>query len=228
MNESQDRTGSRREGLGGKIHLKKLRRPDKVQPLKYLDVRKEIRAGDVLLFQGQGFLSRVIRRVTHGKYSHSALVMPAWHNRLLVMQAEATGVEIAPASKAVDCYPGKVDWWALAEEAHQQLQSEKFLDALLEPVGKPYDFLGVIWLGLLKALHLKTRMPARKPSSYFCSDYVAEVLSKGGVDMGTIVTSSTVPSDFASCGLFVYQGTLHREAPAQAASSEGTEQARGT
>jgi hypothetical protein len=199
--------------------LKKLRRPGKETPLKYLDVRKQIRAGDVLLFQGEGFLSRVIRRVTHGVYSHSALVMPVWHSRLLVMQAEARGVEIAPASKAVDCYQGKVDWWALADEAHQQLESEKFLDALLEPVGKPYDFLGVIWLGLLKALHLKARVPTRKPSSYFCSDYVAEVLRKGGVDMGTIDSSNTVPSDFSSCGLFIYRGTLHVEAPAQATTS---------
>jgi hypothetical protein len=226
MSESQDRTGSGREGLGGRIHLKKLRRPDKVQALKYLDVRKEIRAGDVLLFRGQGFLSRVICWVTHGKYSHSALVMPAWHDRLLVMQAEATGVEISPASKAVDRYAGKVDWWALAEEAHQQLKSEKFLDALLAPVGKPYDFLGVIGLGLLKLLHLNKQMPARKPSSYFCSDYVAEVLSKGGIDMGSMVTSNTVPSDFASCGLFVYRGTLHREVPVQAALPERNEQAK--
>lgn len=216
----KDEPGSGRGAERRKRRLNRLRHTEQDKPLAYWDVRDKIREGDLLLFQGDRTLSWVIRWVTHGVYSHSALVVPAWHDRLLVMQAEAHGVEIAPASHAVDRYDGKVDWWALADEAYQQLKPKKFMDALLDPVGKPYDFRGAFWLGLLKLFHVQTRTPTRRQSSYFCSEYVAEVLREGGIDMGGMVDAKTSPSDFASCGLFIYRGTLHKKVPEQTAATE--------
>jgi hypothetical protein len=191
-----------------KLPLKKLRRPKDSVVLDYQTVRKDMKLGDILLFRGRGWLSRLICRVTHGKYSHSALLMPEWHDRLLVMQAEVLGVEIAPASHAVARYKGRVDWWELATEAYQQLDREKFLDALLEPVGRPYDFVGVIGLGLRRLFHMKKPIRTHRANTYFCSDYVAEVLEKGGIDMGHLQAANVAPKDFAASGLFVYKGTL--------------------
>jgi hypothetical protein len=78
----------------------------------YQEVRDQVRMGDILLFQGNMALSHAIRWASHGLYSHCALVAPAWDQRILVMQAEMSGVEIVPASHAVDPYDGLVDWWA--------------------------------------------------------------------------------------------------------------------
>jgi hypothetical protein len=192
-----------------KLPLKKLRRPKKKIVLDYQSVRKDMKLGDILLFRGRGWLSRLICRVTHGKYSHSALLMPDWQDRLLVMQAEALGVEIAPASHAVARYKGRVDWWEIADEAYQQIDREKFLDALLEPVGRPYDFLGVLGLGLRRLFHMTKPVTTHRANTYFCSNYVAEVLEKGGIDMGQLRAANVAPRDFASSGLFVYKGTLH-------------------
>jgi hypothetical protein len=216
----QNRARRRRAEDRRRFRLSKLRRADQETTLKYSEVRGQINAGDLLLFQGDQALSWVIRWVTHGGYSHSALVVPAWSDRLLVMQAEAQGVEIVPASHAVDQYNGRVDWWALADEARPLLKEKAFLDAVLEPVGKPYDFRGAFWLGLLRLLHSKARPPTRRVSSYFCSDYVAEALGKSGIDTSGLDAKCTAPSDFARCGLFVYKGTLHIKDPALPAPPE--------
>ena len=188
------------------IRLSDLRTEVKAQ---YRDVRSHIRIGDLLLFQGKMSLSRLICWASHGLYSHAALVAPAWNDRVLVMQAELFGVEIVPVSHAVDRYDGRVEWWALKEEQRQRLMKPDFLTALLDPIGKPFAIGGIIWFGLKLLLGIRQYVPNRKASSYFCSQYVAEVLRKNGLDVGTLSNEETSPTDIAQSGLFEYRKTLH-------------------
>jgi hypothetical protein len=193
------------------IDLRALREQDEIRKT-YQQVRDEIRLGDILLFQGQVWLSRVIRCLSQGPYSHSALVAPAWGDRVLVMQAEPVGVEIVPASHAVTPYDGLVDWWALKEEPRSHFNKSSFLNAMLEAIGKPYGYLRLIGLGFRLWLHRTQLVADRRAASYFCSQYVAYVLREAGLDVSKLGDAETTPTDIAKSNLFEYRATLHKAA----------------
>ena len=75
------------------------------EPVAYPDVRAQIQDGDVLLFQGTHWLSRLIRWGSKSPYSHAGVAL-WWGPRLMVVQAVGKGVEAVPLSHAVDRYSG--------------------------------------------------------------------------------------------------------------------------
>jgi hypothetical protein len=82
--------------------------------LRYEAIRDQVEDGDILLFRGTVFLSRVIERVSHGAYSHCAIAAN-WGERKMLLQAEMLGgVQAVPMSVAVGTYPGRVEWYKFA------------------------------------------------------------------------------------------------------------------
>ena len=109
--------------------------------MKYAIARKIIQSGDVLAWRGQGLISRFIRRVTGGDYSHVGIAW--WHlGHLYIIQSQgndATGIfRLSKRVREAD-----IDWvathrvWTDALEAHA-----------LDLLDKDYSYLACAAVGL--------------------------------------------------------------------------------
>ncbi|RMH39504.1 MAG: hypothetical protein D6689_16400 [Deltaproteobacteria bacterium] len=198
----------------------------------YASIREQVKDGDLLLFQGRGWLSRVINRVT-GKaqstrrsYSHSGIAM-WWHppvvprSRLMVFQAVGRGVEVQPASRAVDRYSGHVDWFPLTDEARSRLDVDRLFTFCLEHLGAKYSVLGLVsylWHRIIG--DLEGARERQSPRKMFCSWYVSHVFTEAGLDPDVRHPSHfTAPNDLADSDYTVYGGTLHHDREAEAAGA---------
>ena len=119
----------------------------------------------ILLFKGQGMISRLIRWQTNGEYSHVAIQLPdgqileAWHKPAKVRLREPledwTNVE------------------AFDVEGMTEKQWEKAIAWAKQQVGKKYDFGGV--------MRFVTRWRKPQDESWFCSELVFQAIQEGGV-----------------------------------------------
>lgn len=178
--------------------------------VRYSEIRKSIRDGDILLFRGNYLISKLFRKVDKSYYSHAALVA-WWDDRLMVLQAEGAGIQAVPMSVAVDIYPGKVDWYKLRHEDFSDPQ-EKLAHVLTEAksdLGLAYgyvDLLRNIWRWITK---VKLRDPM-KPHAMFCSEYVERSYRVGGMPLTDRPDVTTMPKHIAASKHLDYQQTIHR------------------
>jgi len=69
--------------------------------MRYLDARKSIQNGDVLLFESRGWVAATIRWATRSRFSHAALAA-WWGERLMLIESrEGSGCRALPLSEAV-------------------------------------------------------------------------------------------------------------------------------
>jgi len=182
----------------------KVCRPAKSDLRSYRDTRGEMRTGDLLLFSGTSFLSRLIEGVTRSSYSHVALVANM-DGRLLAFQADPGGVVVEPASKVVCRYNGMVDWWSLDDRARGRLRERDAVDTALTLLGLRYGYFGSIVLGLRKLFGSKLRREDSRllPRSLFCSEFVSMCLRNGGIDVCSEVSDlATTPNDIVTSHFF--------------------------
>jgi hypothetical protein len=187
------------------------RRP-KGSRLDYRAVRAEIQDGDVLLFQGTHWLSRLIRWGSKSAYSHAGVAL-WWGPRLMVVQAVGKGVEAVPLSVAVDHYSGQVDWFSPLPEVRARLRRDALVTAALDEVGKPYAhgpllrLARMLWHGRMR----KYRDPKKSAAAYFCSQLVSRCYRLAEVDLVPgRADAHTSPGDLAACGQLLLRGVLHR------------------
>lgn len=83
--------------------------------LEYSKVRQDFKNGDVVLYKGTSFVSKLIRKFTKSEYSHSGIVS-WWNDRVMVMEAVGKGVVVTPLSRNVRKYHGDVDWYSCKNE----------------------------------------------------------------------------------------------------------------
>ena len=130
----------------------------------------------ILLFKGNGFVSRLIRWQTNGQYSHAAIQLPdgqiieAWHKpakvRIRHVLEDWSNVEAFDVEGVTDAQ------WT---DATQWLQKQ---------IGKKYDFGGV--------LRFVTRWRKEQDEKWFCSELVFAALKHAGVDLLERVNASQV------------------------------------
>lgn len=148
---------------------------------------------DILLFQGNEFISRLIRWGTKSRYSHVGVCLSSDE----LIEAVVKGVRRIKAedleNKAFDVYRVK-----------EEFNKEGVTDFLKKKVGSKYDIPGVIFLGLLKLLHMfGVRVLSnkwQKKEDYFCSELCYEAYNKGGgIDIVPNITAAeiTSPADIA-------------------------------
>jgi len=173
----------------------------------YLDARTKIQTGDVILFSGTRVVSRLIRWGSKSRYSHCGIAA-WWEDRLLVFEAEATGLRIDRASICVDRYEGGVDWFAPAEDV--ALAREKVHREALDQIGKPYGYAGVARLSWAILRHGGgPGVDGTSPLAMFCSQYVSQCYRAGGVDLSPTTTDQmTLPGQIATSPLLRFMGTL--------------------
>jgi hypothetical protein len=185
----------------------------KVRPpspnLVYTEARSQIRTGDVLLFQGTGWMSRVIQWGSGSAYSHAGFAA-WWGTRLLVFQATGRGAEVLPASSAVDTYDGQVDWYALRERS--AINSEQLLTNAVTMLGRAYahtELLDLMWR-MLRQTSLRRPDPRTSPDHVFCSQYVSYCYRTSGLDLVDLADDgSTSPADLARSPYLELRGVLH-------------------
>ena len=146
----------------------------------------------ILLFSGQGWISKLIRWQTNGKYSHAAILIPggsiieAWH--------KPAKVRFRPPLK---------NWKGVEAYEVEGMTDEQWAKALLwadKQVGKPYDFGGVA--------RFITRWRKQKDEKWFCSELVFQAVKEGGVDLLSRIECSQVSPTVLSFSPFLKKVSL--------------------
>jgi hypothetical protein len=162
----------------------------------YAGIRREIRDGDILLFRGKSWLSRLICRVTGSPYSHAAIVA-WWNERLVVLEAVGKGIVVSRMSIVVGKYSGKVELWTTDEN----LARTEVIRAAQRLLGKrysPYKLVRNLDRLVFGGPRHGEADPDAPPDDFICSEFVSRVWRTGGIDLVRDAPDMyTKPSDIA-------------------------------
>jgi hypothetical protein len=179
--------------------------------IAYDDHRTEIQNGDVLLYRGKGFESRIIQWATHSLYSHAGIAV-WWNDRLMVMEAVGKGVVVMPLSTNVAAYRGDVEWFA-AREPLSVTERHRLVAFAQRELGKDYALWKAVLLGIriLFQRDREKRDSLRREGQLFCSHYVAETYNAVGRDLKRGVSDRFMsPGDIAGSPVLVRRGALKK------------------
>jgi hypothetical protein len=165
-------------------------------PVDYPGIRGQIQDGDILLFRGKSWISRLICWVTGSSYSHSA-ILAWWNGRLMVLEAIETGIVTSRMSLVVTKYSGKVELWT-TDEKLDRLEVIRTAQLLL---GKRYSTFKLV-RNLKRLVFGRPRHepedPESPPDDFVCSEFVSRVWRAGGIDLANDSPDVyTKPSDIA-------------------------------
>jgi hypothetical protein len=145
----------------------------------YEDLRSRLRTGHVVLWQGDSLLSRAIR--CFSEYSHASLVVRLFDHddrrqRVFLVEALETGLELRHLSKRLAGYSGRARVWMPPVRPFQQTACRQFaVDRCAD--GIRYDY-GGLFANILGRV-------SRDASRYICSEFVWDALVHTGVVHGT-------------------------------------------
>jgi len=146
---------------------------------------------DILLYKGTDLTSHLIQWGTNSPYNHAAVVVDPQKN--LAIESN-TGHQMGVRAldlrklddKEIDVYRIRPGW---------AYDPDKTISYLVSCLGAPYDFGGVLWLGVLKLLHLKDHSNKwQKDKDYFCSELCYAAFNAGGLDIVPQVGEADVTS----------------------------------
>ncbi len=143
----------------------------------YERARQRMATGDVILWKGNGLISRAIRLWT--PFSHASLVLrlkefKGLKDRRFLLEALASGIELRLLSRRLNGYKGEAWWFPLLDE-YQGKRAEIAAWALNQ-VGKGYDY-GSLIRNMLGRVNADAR-------SYFCSEFVFLAYKRAGIVRG--------------------------------------------
>ena len=172
--------------------------------LAYAQTRDTIKDGDVLLFQGTGVFSRLIRFVTRSQYSHSGLAL-WWNDRLMVLESTEPEVRVMPLSILVGHYP-RVDLY----KAIKHYDPVQLFEASTEALGKK----DAVWTIVRYARRILFRLrgggdPRKPPDKFVCSQLVSFAYREAGLDLDKDNPDEfTTPEALSKSHGLVFAGTL--------------------
>ena len=153
--------------------------------------------GDILLFKGEdNILSKIIAWGTNSKYSHVAVCVSP--DMALAIEAMA-----GKGVRAIDIrrIPSEYDVFRVKGEHGFNL--DKTVSYLVDKLNSRYDYLGVIFLGVIKLL-AKIGLPFKDTANkwqikrdYFCSELCYEAFFHGG---GLDIVPEVPEADITSPG----------------------------
>jgi hypothetical protein len=176
------------------------------KPLHYRDVRGDIADGDLFLFRGNMRSSRLFERGDHSYYSHVAVVH-WWADRLMILQAEAPGIQAVPLSACIQEYPGRADWYRLRRDAIDPERLKRVLWEAKAELGLPYGVRDLIRSLLYWGFRVKLPNNDR-PRAMFCAEYVEWCFQAGGMPLCNLPPIATMPKHCAASPLIEYAGTI--------------------
>lgn len=149
--------------------------------------------GDILLFKGERGISRLIAWATNSKYSHVAVCVSPQMN--LAIEAQTRGGVMARDIRQIK---ESYDVYRVKEGHDYDLNGA--MSYLVSKLNSRYDYLGVLFLGLLK-LFAKIYKPIKvkankwqKDRDYFCSELYYEAFYTGGLDIVPDVPEADITS----------------------------------
>jgi hypothetical protein len=132
----------------------------------------QLKTGDILHCTGKRLISRLIRRFTKSKISHTALVVECW-GQLYIVDAQRRGVNLSPIKDWNHKYQYEI---IVSRNKHYFSEKALSIKALSKVGMTPYDFKSLfiiypIYLLTGKWISKKTK----NDNKHYCSDYVAWV-----------------------------------------------------
>jgi len=167
--------------------------------MDYSAIRDEIQDGDILLFRGKSWLSRLICWITRSPYSHSA-ILGWWNGHLMVLEAVPTGVVASRMSRVVNKYSGKIELWTTDEKLarFEVIQTAQLLLGKHRSAFKLLRHLKQRLLGRRRPAQLEPEAPGAAPEDLVGSEFVRRVWRAGGVELAAHAPDlPTTPGDIA-------------------------------
>ncbi len=173
----------------------------------YDEIRNELKTGDMVLFSGGGFISRIIQMYTRSKWSHVGLVVKdGWFDMLLLWESTTLskiktvngivrqGVAIRPLSEVIANYDGVVGVRQLDKplsdgqeldigDLRKEFKGRDYEQSKSELFKSAYDFIG--------------GKNEEDLSSLFCSELVAEAYQRIGLLSEDVPSNEYTPADLA-------------------------------
>lgn len=176
--------------------------------VEYSEIRNNLKTGDIVLFSGRDFVSKLIQFGTRSKWSHVGMIYRIYQLDFVTLWESTTlsdcvdldsgtkrkGVQLTALSDRVRYYDGEIAIRQLENpvtlandrllELRQKLKSKRYETSEAELIKSAFDFAGL----------------NNKPdlSSVFCSELVAEAYKKLGLLTDRLSSNEYTPSDFAN------------------------------
>lgn len=176
--------------------------------LQYGSIRDRVEDGDIILFRGTIFLSRVIEKVSGGDYSHCAIAAN-WGERKMLLQAELMGgVQAVPLSVAAGTYSGRVDWYKIAPAWRAKLDIPALLAEARADLGLTYATSELLRVAAHTLFGAKLPSDCDNPHALFCSQYVERCFRRAGLPLCRDSDVGTSPSEIAASEVLQFQGVI--------------------
>ena len=164
--------------------------------MTYEDVRKRAQSGDLVLLEGNGFVSKAIRVLTGQSISHVAMLVWLHDGLFIAEMTEGNGYQLTPASQRVGSMAGIIYYG----EAPKVVQAKP--GCIVEQVSlyradkkrQRYGYLSLVKIWWAQLWH-KSYTPARK----VCSTFVQETWEKCGYHFA----QTADPGDFVGICQYV-------------------------
>lgn len=176
----------------------------------YLQLRKEIKSGDILLCSGSSVFSNMIKQATNSVWSHVAFILRLdVIDRIMVLESvEGIGVRTIPLSSYArdyngtgKAYPGK-----LLLARHQDMKQDNIIHlskVAIDLLGYPYDTQEISRIATrvsLNALSIPTYgIDTPTGKEFICSEYAYTCFKSVGVTIDYNPLGFITPADFARC-----------------------------
>lgn len=136
-----------------------------------------MKKGDIVFVQGKGIISRFIRLIDNGKFSHVAIAI----SESEVIEAD---VDTRVAIRTFDS--SKYTIIEVVDLGISQEQRDRVYYSALDMLGVKYDYFQLLWYGLRKLFNFKGDNKFNNPRHVICSELVFIVLEEIGVleDLG--------------------------------------------
>ena len=197
--------------------------------VSYEDVRDEMRTGDLVLFSGKAFSSKLIRFYTRNKFSHVGMIVKSKEMDLVTLWESATalakdlisntvksGVRMTPLSQTLEIYDGLATWRKLEGHDITPEDLSGLKEFRREYAKKEYESG---WLELFRAAYDGIGGKNEEDlNSIFCSELVAATYAKLGLTDGKRPANEYTPADFSESreGIRLVKGRLGKEVEFQA------------
>ena len=175
--------------------------------------RQVINSGDVLLWRGQGFVSRMIAAAGRSDYSHAAIAA-WWGDKLMVLEVrERVGGRCVTLESQVGRYPNAIDVFSPCPQRRDEVDFHAVVDTMKLFAGCDYGYMH-LWKAAM--LHLPVfrifanrRRDSKIDGAPFCSEAVDRSYISGGLDLVPRLQGRlTEPGDLSRSAALEYVCTL--------------------
>ena len=174
---------------------------NKVSACHYEDIKREIKAGDILFCSGKYIFSKVIRYLSDSLFTHVAIVFP-WQDQIMVLESEVLiGVRAVPLSNYLENYnntnrPYRGDLYLGRHDATvDQKRGLSLVKHASSMLSMKYDNMELAQI----VLRLIAKIGKHKEdNAYICSDFVTACFEKIGVLFSKDEKGFTFPEHIAS------------------------------